>query len=138
MVPLHAVVHDRDDNARVARAELPSLVAVDVGTRLDLRIDRLVAGVDVVPLFAQVGIVEPDGRTGLRRSAGFGQRDDPAFVHVHQLLVEFHLAHFGDPGHVEGRLVEIGGGVELHNVPAVQAGGARALLVPFVYREQTL
>ena len=30
------------------------------------------------------------------------------------------------------------GGVELHNVPAVQTGGARALLVPFVYREQTL
>lgn len=39
---------------------------------------------------------------------------------------------------VEGRLVEIGGVIELHDVPAVQAGGARALLVPFVYREQTL
>ena len=91
-----------------------------------------------MPLFAQVGIVEADGRAGLRRSSGFGQRDDLAVVDVHQLLVEFHLAHFSDPGHVEGSLVEIGAVIELHDVPAVQAGGARAFLVPFVYREQAL
>ena len=34
-------------------------------------------------------------------------------------------------------LGEIGVVIELHHVPAVQAGGARALLGPFLYSEQT-
>ena len=85
-----------------------------------------------------MGVVEPDGRAGLRCGCGFDKRRNLAVADMHELLVELHFAYFGDPGHAAGRLVEVDIVIEIDDIPAVQACGARPFFVPFVYGEQAL
>ena len=142
MVPLHAVIDNGHDHARITRAETPGVLAVDIRTGLDLRVDLFVARVDVVPLLAQLGIVERHAG-GRHVGAGGGsrealvERNDFRVVDAGEFLIELYLAYFGDPGHLQSRLVEIGLLIEFHEIPAVQTCRTGAFFVPLVHREET-
>ena len=137
MIPLHAVVDHGDHDPRIARAELPRLVAVDVGAGANPRIEIRIARIDVVPLLAQIGIVEVHGRTALHRRRPLFQRHGFAAADPLDVPVELHDMHFGNRSQTAGRFGEIGSGVELDEVPAVQPRGTRTRLVALVHREET-
>ena len=55
----HTLVHHGNDDRRIARAQLPSRIEIDIASRFNRNHKLLVSRILILPLFIQIGIVEP-------------------------------------------------------------------------------